>query len=147
MIKPSCDHVNEQTWFLKYCSILGGNEGHQKGNAFRKRSFPSKARSAEKKKRVQLYFGHCYSSAVITFSSFLEHWVTFYQVCNTITWWFDSLVNKGDVRNQLLTLTLTSNFLVLDNNFKFQICFFILWQCLTGWSCTGVFFCHKTGLF
>ena len=51
MIKPSCDCVNEQTWFLKYCSMLGGNEGHWKGNAFRKRSFPSKARSAEKKKK------------------------------------------------------------------------------------------------
>ena len=104
--------------------MLGGNEGHQKGNAFRKRSFPSKAGSAEKKKRVQLYFGHCYSSAAITFSSFLEHWVTFYQVCNTITWWFDSIVKKGDLRNQLLTLTLTSNFLVLDNNFKFKISLF-----------------------
>ena len=120
MIKPSCDPVNEQTWLLKYCSMLGENEGHWKGNAFRKRSSPSKAWSAEKK-----YFGHCYSSAVITFSNFLEHWVTFYQVCNTITWWFDNIVNKGHLRNQLLTLTLTSNFLVLDNSFKFKIYFFL----------------------
>ena len=98
-------------------------------------------------KESYLYFGDCYSSAVITFSNFLEHWVTFYLVCNTIAWWFDNIVNKGDLRNELLTLTLTSNFLVLDNNFKFKIFFFILWQCLIGWSCTDVFFCHKTGLF
>ena len=58
-------------------------------------------------------------------SNFLEHWVTFYQVCNTITWWFDNIVNKGDLRKQLLTLTLTSNFLVLDNNFKFKIYMFL----------------------
>ena len=57
-------------------------------------------------------------------SNFLEHRVTFYQVCNTITWWFDNIVNKGDLRNQLLTLTLTSNFLVLDNNFRFKIYIF-----------------------
>lgn len=52
MIKPSCDRVNEQAWLLKYYSMLGGNEGHQNGNAFRKQSFPSKVQSAEKKKRV-----------------------------------------------------------------------------------------------
>lgn len=40
-----------------------------------------------------------YLSAVITFCGFPEHWIIFYQVCNTIVWRldlfiFDSTVNK-----------------------------------------------------
>ena len=89
MIKPSCNHVNEQTWLLK--TKVTGRAMYSGGKAFQAR--PEVLR---KKKRINYnyYFGHCYSSAVITFSSFLEHWVTFYQVCNTITWWFDNNYSK-----------------------------------------------------
>ena len=41
----------------------------------------------------------CYSSTVVTFSGFPEHWIIFNQVCiKTITWWFawfHSIKSKG----------------------------------------------------
>ena len=35
-----------------------------------------------------LDLSRCYSSAVISFSGFPEHWIIFHQVCNTIAWRF-----------------------------------------------------------
>ena len=61
----SCDRV---TNLVKYYVMLGGNGRRPKRDAFGKRSFPSEARSAKKKKRPLLYVSRCYSSAVITFS-------------------------------------------------------------------------------
>ena len=55
------------------------------GNVFGKRSFPSEARNAEKKKRQGLLkkcVSRCYSSAVITFSGVPDHWI-YYQVYTT----------------------------------------------------------------
>ena len=55
------------------------------GNVFGKTSFPSVARSAEKKKRQGLLkkcVSRCYSSAVITFSGVPDHWI-YYQVYTT----------------------------------------------------------------
>ena len=66
----SCDRV---TNLVKYYIMLGGNGRRPKRDAFGKRSFPSEARSAKKKKRPLLYVSRCYSSAVISFSGFPWH--------------------------------------------------------------------------
>ena len=150
MIKPSCDHVNEQTWHLVPEILFNARWKRRplKGQCIQEAKLSKQGPKCWEEKEDLIILWSLFFISSHYLSNFLEHWVTFYQVCNTITWWFDNVVNKGDLRNQLLTLTLTSNFLVLENNFKFKIyIFFILWQCLTGWSCTDVFFCHTTGLF
>ena len=90
-IKPPCDRV---TNLVKYYTMLGGNERRPTDDALRKRTFPRRARSAEKKKRLTLYLSHCYSPSVISFSGFPEHWITFYQVCYTIAWRFARFYSK-----------------------------------------------------
>ena len=35
-------------------------------------------------KELNLYLSRCYSSAIISFSGFPEHWIAFYRICNTI---------------------------------------------------------------
>ena len=71
-LKPSCDRF---TNLVKYYLRLGWNERCPK------RSFQSEAQSAQKKKRHVVVSGS-YSSAVITFSGFPEHWIIFYHIYN-----------------------------------------------------------------
>ena len=57
-----------------------------------------------------LDLSRCYSSAVISFSGFPEHWIIFHQVCNTIAWRFArSYSRRSAVSTVKLTTTKVTN--------------------------------------
>ena len=49
----------------------------------------------------------CYSSAVITFSDYTEHWKIFNQVCDIIAWQFDQSISYSKFYSKQMQLLLS----------------------------------------
>lgn len=94
MIKPSCDRVKWTNLVPEILFNARWKRRSLKGQCIQEAKLSKQGPKCWEEKEELIVFWSLFFISSHYLSNFLEHWVTFYQVCNTITWWFDNNYSK-----------------------------------------------------